>query len=205
MKYLKPVTFALSSLPFLYSLSQVYLLQTGAASSLGADPGKAVVLLQGEWAINFLALTLLVTPVRKITGCNRIQSIRRMLGLFTFFYATLHFTAYLVFLLELDLAGLGDDIARRPHITIGFLALLLLVPLAVTSTRTMMRRLRRQWALLHRLVYAVSILAVVHVLWAARSSYLEALVYGSVLTSLLMYRLIASIAPEFRSDTKKPA
>lgn len=206
MNWLKPVTFALSLAPLLYVLFEAYQLQSGGAHSLGADPGKAIVILQGEWAINFLIFTLLVTPIRKITGWNRIQSVRRMLGLFTFFYAALHFSAYLLFLLELDFAGVGADLAKRPYIAVGFLALLLLAPLAATSTNAMMKRLRRNWVLLHRLVYCVAALAVVHVLWIAKSSYLEAFTYGAILALLLAYRLLASARPAFfRSGMRRPA
>ena len=120
-------------LPLEYSIYQVYQLQTGGATVLGADPAKELVLLQGEWAIQFLLLTLLVTPVRKLTGWRQVQNIRRMLGLFTFVYASIHLLAYLLLLLELDFRNLGADIVKRPYITFGFTSYVLLIPLALTS------------------------------------------------------------------------
>ncbi len=205
MNALKRITFIASLVPLAYSILQVYFLQTGAPHNLGADPGKALVILQGEWAINFLVLTLLVTPIREITGWNRIQSVRRMLGLYTFFYATLHLVAYLVLLLELDFANIWADLAERPYITVGFIAFMFLLPLSITSTNAMMRRLRKNWVVLHRLVYGVAVLAVIHVLWIAKSSYLEAFIYGALLGSLLVYRLFKGLKPLFRAEMRSPA
>jgi len=196
---LKPLTFIVGSVPFAYILWQVYLLQTGAPNNLGADPGKEIVLHQGEWAIRFLLLTLLITPLRQITGWNSLQRVRRMLGLFTFFYASTHIAAYTVFLLELDFANLAADIQERPYITVGFAAYLLLVPLAVTSTHSMMRKLQKNWVLLHRAIYAIGILAVVHVAWLAKSSYAEAVAYGAIVALLLFFRAFStSLATKLR-------
>ena len=120
---------------------------------------------------------------------NFLQPVRRMLGLYTFFYAMLHFAGWLVLLLELQLGNIAADLVKRPFITVGFLALLLLLPMAVTSTNGMIRRLKRNWARLHRLVYLVAVLAVVHLLWIAKSSYYTAAVYGGLLALLLLYRI----------------
>ena len=185
----KTITFIVALLPLAYSVWQITLLQTGGAHQLGADPAKALVHLQGAWAIRFLLLTLLVSPLRQITGWGRLLQIRRMLGLFTFFYATLHLTAYAVFLLELNFAGLWQDIEKRPFITVGFAAWLLLLPLAVTSTNAMMRRLQKRWKILHRAVYLVAVLAVIHLIWLARASYAEATVYGGLVVLLLFLRV----------------
>ena len=186
---LKPLTFMLCLLPLEYSIYQVYQLQTGGATVLGADPAKELVLLQGEWAIQFLLLTLLVTPVRKLTGWRQVQNIRRMLGLFTFVYASIHLLAYLLLLLELDFRNLGADIVKRPYITFGFTSYVLLIPLALTSNNFAIQLLRRRWAVLHRLVYGVAILVVVHVMWLARSSYSEAIAYGVMVSVLLLARI----------------
>ena len=186
---LKPLTFLLCLLPLEYSIHQVYQLQTGGANVLGADPAKELVLRQGEWAIRFLLLTLLVTPVRRLTGWRQVQKIRRMLGLFTFAYASIHLLAYLLLLLELDFRNLGADIVKRPYITVGFTAYLLLVPLALTSNSFAIRLLRSRWAVLHRLVYGVAILVVVHVMWLAKSSYSEAITYGVLVSVLLLSRV----------------
>ena len=187
---LKVLVFTGGILPLAWSLWQVYLLQTGGSHVLGPDPGKALVLMQGEWAIRFLLLTLAVTPIRRLTGWNGVQKVRRMLGLFTFFYASLHLASYAVFLLELDVTNLYEDILERPYITVGFAAWLLLVPLAMTSTRRMMLWLGKRWALLHRIIYGIGLLAVIHVIWLARSSYAEAFFYGLVLSILLAARLL---------------
>ena len=199
---LKPLTFLVCALPFGYLAWQVYLLQTGAANELGADPGKEIVLLQGEWAIRLLLLTLLITPLRRITGWNRLQKVRRMLGLFAFFYASTHLLAYAVLLLELDFMNLAADIRKRPYITVGFLAWVLLVPLAVTSTNRMMRRLGRNWLRLHRAIYAIAILAVIHLAWLAKSSYAEAVIYGVLVALLLLSRAVQPGLTIFRKALK---
>lgn len=186
---LKPLTFLLGCIPLVYSLYQVYLLQTGGAHSLGADPGKDLVHLQGEWAIRFLVITLLISPVRQLTPFRSVIRVRRMLGLFAFFYASLHLLAYMVFLLGLDFSNIAGDVIKRPYITAGFAGLLLMLPLAITSTDNMMRRLRGRWQVLHRAIYLVAILAVVHLVWQTRSSYQEAAVYGLIIGALLVYRL----------------
>jgi methionine sulfoxide reductase heme-binding subunit len=185
----KPVTFLLCLLPLEYSIYQIYQLQTGGDNVLGADPARELVLLQGEWAIRFLLLTLLVTPLRRLAGWRQALKVRRMLGLFTFFYASIHLLAYLLLLLELDFRNLGADILKRPYITVGFTAYLLLVPLALTSNSFAIRLLRNRWAVLHRLVYGVAILVVVHVTWLAKSSYSEAVAYGVIVTILLLVRV----------------
>ena len=200
----KSVTFLLCLTPLGYSIYQVYLLQVGEANALGADPAKELVLFHGGWAIKFLLLTLLVTPVRRLTGWNQVQKIRRMLGLFTFAHASIHLLAYLFFLLELDFSNLGADILKRPYITVGFTAYLLLVPLALTSNRFAIKRLRSRWAVLHRLVYGVAILGVVHVTWLARSSYSEAIAYGVIVAILLLFRVFKGELTLFRKALKRP-
>ncbi|MBO6566301.1 MAG: sulfoxide reductase heme-binding subunit YedZ [Pseudomonadales bacterium] len=199
---LKPLTFLVSLVPFAYVLWQVYLLQTGAPNSLSADPGKEILLHQGEWAIRFLLITLLITPLRQLTGWNSLQKIRRMLGLFAFFYASTHLLAYVVFLLELDFANLTADIQKRPYITVGFAAYLLLVPLVITSTNRMMRKLRKNWVLLHRAIYGIGILAVTHVAWLAKSSYADAVAYGAIVVLLLFLRVFEPKFGLFRQALK---
>ena len=185
----KPLTFLVCLLPIGYSIYQVYQLQTGGSHVLGADPAKKLVQLQGEWAIRFLLLTLLVTPLRRLTGWRLVQEVRRMLGLFAFAYASIHLLAYLFLLLEFDFSNLSADILKRPYITVGFTAYLLLVPLAVTSNSFAIRLLRNRWGVLHRLTYGVAILVLVHVTWLARSSYSEAIAYGVIVAFLLCSRV----------------
>ena len=185
----KRLTFLVCLLPIGYSIYQVYQLQTGGSHVLGADPAKKLVQLQGKWAIRFLLLTLLVTPLRRLTGWRLVQEVRRMLGLFTFAYASIHLLAYLFLLLEFDFSNLRADILKRPYITVGFTAYLLLVLLAVTSNTFAIRLLRNRWGVLHRLTYGVAILVLVHVTWLARSSYSEAIAYGVIVAFLLCSRV----------------
>ena len=158
--------------------------------SLGPDPVKELEHECGKTALNLLLLTLAVTPVRELTSQPQLLRLRRMLGLFAFFYVVLHFTIYLVLDLELNFATLGADIAKRPYITIGFTALLLLIPLAVTSTNGMMRRLGRRWQTLHRLVYLIAVLGVWHFYWQVKRDVREPLIYAGILAVLLGYRLV---------------
>ena len=159
-------------------------------ASLGADPVKKLEHECGKTALNFLLLTLTVTPVRTLTGLPQLLRLRRMLGLFAFFYVVVHFTVYLVLDLELNLRMVGADIVKRPYITVGFTALLLLVPLALTSTNGMMRRLGRRWQSLHRLIYVIAALAVWHFYWQVKRDVREPLLYLGVLALLLGYRLV---------------
>jgi len=159
-------------------------------ASLGADPVKKLEHECGKTALNFLLLTLSVTPVRELAGLPQLLRLRRMLGLFAFFYAVVHFTVYLVLDLELNFRLLGADIVKRPYITIGFSALLLLLPLALTSTNGMMRRLGRRWQSLHRLIYLIAALAVWHFYWQVKRDVREPLLYVGMLALLLAYRLL---------------
>ncbi len=159
-------------------------------ASLGADPVKELEHECGKTALNFLLLTLAVTPVRNLLGMPQLLRLRRMLGVFAFFYAVVHFTVYVVLDLELNWSTLGADIAKRPYITIGFTALLLLIPLAATSTNGMQRRLGRRWAQLHRLVYVIAMLGVWHFYWQVKRDVREPLIYAGILALLLLYRLV---------------
>ena len=158
--------------------------------TLGADPVKTLEHECGKTALNLLLITLCVSPVRALTGLPQLLRLRRMLGLFAFFYAVVHFTIYLVLDLELNFRVLGADIVKRPYITIGFTALLLLVPLALTSTNAMMRRLGARWQRLHRLIYVIAPLAVWHFYWQVKRDVREPLVYAGILAALLGYRVL---------------
>lgn len=173
------------------------LLLTGGAfglpiEDLGPDPVARVLHALGKTALNLLLITLLVTPVRQLTGFTHLVRLRRMLGLFAFTYALLHFLAYLILDQQLNFRGVLHDIAKRPYITVGFTALLLLVPLAVTSTQKMMRRLGRRWTQLHRLIYLIAILGVIHYYWQVKRDVREPLLYAGMLAVLLGYRLVHS-------------
>ena len=161
-----------------------------AGESLGANPIETLIHSLGIWGLNFLLITLAVTPLRGLSGWAWPLRLRRMLGLFAFFYVLLHFLVYAGLDQRFDLGVILEDIAERPYITVGFSALVLLLPLALTSTRGMMRRLGRRWKKLHRLVYPIAILGVWHFYWQVKLDTLEALVYAGVLAVLLGYRLI---------------
>ena len=186
--------FIYKPLVFLACLAPLTWLICGAlgwfGASLGPDPVKELEHECGKTALNLLLLTLAVTPVRELTSQPQLLRLRRMLGLFAFFYVVLHFTIYLVLDLELNFATLGADIAKRPYITIGFTALLLLIPLAVTSTNGMMRRLGRRWQTLHRLVYLIAVLGVWHFYWQVKRDVREPLLYAALLAILLGYRVL---------------
>jgi len=183
----KPLVFIASLLPLAWLIC-------GALGwlglSLGADPVKKLEHECGKTALNFLLLTLAVSPVRELAALPQLLRLRRMLGLFAFFYALVHFTVYVVLDLELNFHMVGTDIAKRPYITIGFTALLLLIPLAVTSTNRMQRRLGRRWLGLHRLIYLIALLGVWHFYWQVKRDVREPLVYAGVLAVLLTYRVL---------------
>lgn len=179
-----------------WQIRQEYLTGSGG---LGADPVAEIEHRLGLWALRFLMITLAVTPLRQLTGQPVLIRFRRLLGLYAFAYATLHFAAYLV----LDLRGywtqIFEEIAKRPYITVGFMAWLLLVPLAVTSTQSMMRRLGRRWGQLHRLVYVVGVLAVLHFWWLVKSDIREPALYAGILAVLLGWRAWKALSARRRA------
>lgn len=191
-RWLKPITFVLGLAPFSWCLYEVFLLFQGQPHSLGADPGKVIVHFNGAWALRFLIMTLMVTPVRQLFSFPLVMRIRRMLGLFTFFYASLHVASYAVFLLELQFADIVADVIKRPYITVGFAAFSLLIPLAVTSNRWMIGRLKQRWKTLHKLVYPISILVIVHLTWLTKDDYQEVFFYGLAIAVLLGIRVYRS-------------
>jgi len=157
---------------------------------LGANPVETLTHHTGVWGLRFLLLTLTITPLRRLSGWNWLLRYRRMLGLFAFFYALLHFAIYLVFDQFFDPTAIARDVLKRPYITVGFLAFVLLLPLAATSTNAMIRRLgARRWQRLHRLVYAIGLLVILHYLWLVKADLSRPLAYAAVLVLLLGYRL----------------
>lgn len=158
--------------------------------SFGANPVEEVLHTMGKTGLNILLITLAVTPLRKLTKQNWLVRLRRMLGLFSFFYLMLHLLAYAALDLGFDFALLAEDVLERPYITVGMLALLLMLPLAVTSTRGWQRRLGRNWTRLHKLVYASAILGVIHFWWQVKLDTREPLIYAAILAVLLGYRII---------------
>ena len=163
-------------------------------NQLGADPAKTIVLFTGEWAIYFLFITLAVTPLRRLFNFKNLhfrwlQIHRRMLGLFTLFYAILHVLAFFVFILGLDLSRFGKELVERPYILVTIPAIILLIALGITSTKAMMRKLGKNWIRLHKSIYLIALLAWVHVFMQVRSSYFEAVLFGLILLGLLLPRL----------------
>ncbi len=179
----KPLVFSVSLLPL------VWLFWLAWSDQLGANPVETLSHRTGDWSLRFLLLTLAVTPLRRLTGWNGLQRFRRMLGLFAFFYVSLHLSVYLIFDQFFDLSAIIADVAKRPYITVGFAGFVLLIPLAVTSTNQMIRRLGRNWQRLHRLVYLIAILGVLHYLWLVKADLREPLMYAGILAVLLGYRL----------------
>lgn len=186
---LKTVVHALALTPMAILALQVREEFLTGSGALGADPVAEVEHRLGLWALRLLMLTLAMTPLRQVTGQTVFLRFRRMLGLYTFAYATLHLTAYLVLDLRGYWAQIFEDIAKRPYITVGFLAWLLLVPLAATSTQAAIRRLGRRWVQLHKAVYAIGVLAVLHFWWLVKSDIREPLLYATILAVLLGWRV----------------
>lgn len=164
------------------------LLWRAATDRLGAEPIEEITHWTGFWALTLLMVSLAVTPVRRLTGWNPIIQVRRPLGLFAFFYAVLHLLTYLVLDQFFAWDPIVEDVLERPYITVGTLALLLMVPLALTSTKGWIRRLGKRWQRLHRLVYASAALGVLHFFWLVKADLREPLIFAGVLAVLLLLR-----------------
>ena len=189
IRYAKPAVFLVSLVP-LALLARAAFFDVDA---LGANPIEAINRELGDWALRFLLLTLAVTPLRQLTGRHELVRLRRMLGLFAFFYATLHVASYAGLDQQFNWDEIVKDIIKRPFITVGFVSFVLLLPLAATSTNAMVRRLGgRRWRNLHRLVYVIGAGAVLHFFWMVKSDIREPLVYAVLLALLLGYRLWAA-------------
>ncbi len=165
------------------------LLVLGFTGGLGANPIEFVTRSLGTWTLGFLLITLSITPLRRLTGNARLIRYRRMLGLFAFFYASLHLTSYLWLDQFFDLSEILRDIAKRPFITVGMLTFALLVPLAVTSTDRAMRALKRNWQRLHWLVYPAAMLGVLHYFWLVKKDLTQPVIYALILAVLLLSRV----------------
>ncbi len=193
---IKPLVFSLCLLPFILLLVNII------NDNLSTNPVETLTHVTGDWGLRFLLITLAVTPLRKLSGLNWLLKLRRMFGLFVFFYACLHFLTYLWFDQNFDWQAILHDIPKRPFITIGFAAFALLVPLAVTSTHGMQRRLKKNWIRLHKLVYIIAIFAVIHFIWLVKADISEPLVYALGLALLFLFRLYLSIYSKPRQTAK---
>ncbi|HXM91333.1 MAG TPA: protein-methionine-sulfoxide reductase heme-binding subunit MsrQ [Candidatus Dormibacteraeota bacterium] len=188
-KWSKPVVFLLCLFPL------AALGWRALHGELTANPIEFITHATGDWTLRFLVITLCVTPFRKILHLPELIRFRRMLGLFAFFYACLHFTTYIWLDKFFDLSEMWKDIVKRKYITVGFTAFLLLVPLAVTSTAGWIRRLGgKRWQRLHRLIYFSAALGVIHYYWLVKSAVLRPLTYGAIVAVLLLWRLFASFS-----------
>lgn len=188
-KWSKPVVFLLCLLPL------AALGWRALHGELTANPIEFITHATGDWTLRFLVITLCVTPFRKILHLPELIRFRRMLGLFAFFYACLHFTTYIWLDKFFDLSDMWKDIAKRKFITVGFAAFLLLIPLAVTSTAGWIRRLGgKRWQLLHRLIYFSAVLGVIHYYWLVKSAVIKPLSYGAIVAVLLLWRFFAALS-----------
>ena len=179
----KAALFAVCLIPFAILLSDTF------GGRLGPEPAKEITHRTGDWALRLLLVTLSVTPLRRLFGWNVLLRFRRMLGLYAFFYVCLHFLTYVWLDQFFHWRDIIEDIAKRPYITVGFLGFILLLPLALTSTNGMVRRIgAKNWLRLHRLVYIIAIAGVVHFLWLVKSDIREPMIYISILSVLLGVR-----------------
>ncbi len=158
---------------------------------LGANPIEFITRSTGSWTLTFLLITLSITPLRKLSGWQWLIKLRRMFGLFAFFYALLHFMTYIWLDQFFDLQSIFKDVFKRPFITAGFMSFTLILPLALTSTSNMIRRLGKRWQQLHRVVYVIAIGGVVHFMWLVKADRRQPMIHGAILALLFVYRLLA--------------
>ncbi|MGH8639807.1 MAG: sulfite oxidase heme-binding subunit YedZ [Burkholderiales bacterium] len=183
-KLVKPLVFTLALVPLGWL---VFIVLTGRTS---ANPAEDIILTTGIWALRFLLASLAITPLRRLTGWNALIQYRRMLGLFAFFYASVHMLSYLAFDQLFSVGSVLADVANRPFITAGMGAFVSMIPLAVTSTRGWIRRLGRRWQLLHRLGYVSAMAACLHFVWKVKVAIGEPVYYAGILAVLLAFRLL---------------
>tara|TARA_B100001175_G_scaffold185732_1_gene157688 strand:- start:317 stop:901 length:585 start_codon:yes stop_codon:yes gene_type:complete len=182
-KFLKPGVFILSLIPFLVIISKIYLNQ------LGPEPVKEITHHTGEWTLIFICLTLAMSPLKRFTNLIIWIKFRRMLGLFVFFYATIHLITYVVIDYRLDWQQIFNDVLKKKYIFIGFSAWLLLIPLAVTSSGKMIKLLKHNWKKLHKLIYIISIFGSLHYIWLSKTIFFKPLIFMLIILVLLALRI----------------
>jgi sulfoxide reductase heme-binding subunit YedZ len=183
-KLFKPIVFIAALVPCAWLAWRAF------QGDLGVNPAETLQLETGIWALRFLVVTLAVTPFRRLSGWHRVIQFRRMLGLFAFFYAFLHFLTYLVLDQYFAVDRMIADVVKRPFITMGFIAFVAMIPLAITSTRGWIRRLGRRWLLLHRLIYLSGIAAAIHYVWKVKVAIGPPVYYATAVALLLAFRVI---------------
>ena len=182
MAFSKIFVFLISLIPILNLIYGIF------TNNLGANPIEYILHSTGFWTLTFLVITLSITPIRKLTKWNKTIQFRRMLGLFAFFYVFLHFGIYLGIDRFFEWQEIVEDIFERPYITVGFTAFILLIPLTVTSTKGMIRRLGKRWQKLHRLIYAIAVLGVIHFWWLVKKDITEPLIFAVIIVILFILR-----------------
>ena len=195
----KPLLFCLLAVPLAMLGVDVWREVQVPGSGFGPDPGEEIVHHLGSWGLRTLLLTLAVSPASRLLRTPQLVRFRRMIGLWAFSYLVLHFCSYLWLLGGFALETVVGDIFKRPYITVGFSALLMLIPLAITSTRRWQRRLGRRWRMLHRLVYPAAIAAWVHLLWLSKGGFMDPFIYGLVLVLLFGERIAFRIRKQRRA------
>ena len=183
MKYFKPSIFVLSTIPFIIITYKIFF------NKLGPEPVKEITHFTGEWTLIFICLTLAMSPLKKFTNLNFWIKVRRMLGLFVFFYASLHLLTYVGIDYRFSWQPIFDDVVKKKYIFVGFAAWILLIPLAVTSTQKMMLILKQYWKKLHKLIYVIAILGSLHFIWLSKTIYFKPLIYFVLITVLLVLRI----------------
>ena len=181
--YAKPIVHVLCLLPF------TGLLWAAFNDGLGANPVEKLTHETGQWTLRFLLITLSMSPLRQWTGQASLMRFRRLFGLYTFFYVSCHFCIWFIADHSLELAAMVEDIFKRPYITLGFSALVFMLPLAITSNQAMIRRLGKKWKSLHQLVYLILLLGVLHFIWLVKADYLEPTIYAIIAVVLLLHRV----------------
>ena len=183
IKYFKPIIFILSTIPFLFITYKIFF------NKLGPEPVKEITHFTGEWTLIFICLTLAMSPLKKLTNLNFWVKGRRMLGLFIFFYASLHLLTYVGIDYRFSWQPIFDDVVKKKYIFVGFAAWLLLIPLTLTSSQKMMLLLKQNWKKLHRLIYVIAIFGSLHFIWLSKTIYFKPLIYFVIITFLLFLRV----------------
>tara|TARA_B100000683_G_C12354058_1_gene500217 strand:+ start:306 stop:890 length:585 start_codon:yes stop_codon:yes gene_type:complete len=181
--YFKPSIFILSIIPFLIITYKIFL------NKLGPEPVKEITHFTGEWTLIFICLTLSMSPLKRFTNFTFWIKIRRMLGLFVFFYATLHMLTYVIIDYRFDWNQILDDVVKKKYIFVGFAAWVLLIPLVLTSSQKMIKTLKQNWKKLHRLIYIIAVFGSLHFIWLSKTIYFKPLIYFLIITFLLILRI----------------